>query len=461
MSQLDIATVRSGNFEPLFEIFSRSLRADELGYRLHVQALDLSGWPEHRFGSDSWHHAVRAKMGHILTSLDRIAGHGYLIFSDADVQFFRPEQLPDLVADATAHGLDFYGMREGNSRDYNTGFMVLRNTPAIRRMVALVAEALGHERPHLGDQALINDLLRRRDSGIRHAAIAPQRYVWGSGPIHAGVLFHHAVCGETIAEKLTQMRHVAACVHRDPTLPAHITADAADDTRRSLVVVRAGDHSLHPRWLGDGPRPWDIAVSCYGGDPERHRDTCILLHECPGPKFAGLADFVAKHASLIARYEFVWFPDDDLLASARTISEFFAVCRRARLAVAQPALTPSSPHTWPITLQRCEGDLRVTNFVEVMAPCFQVAQFHHFAPTFALSDSGWGLEWVWADVAARQSGLRMGIVDATPIRHTRPVGAGSRGAVTPPAEEMQALLERLSLRKTRPETLEVARFQRP
>lgn len=461
MPQLDIATVTSGNFEPLFEIFSRSLRADELGYRVHVQTLDLSGWSEHRFGSDSWHHAVRAKMGHILAAFAGIAEHGYLIFSDADVQFFRPEQLPDLVAEATAHGLDFYGMREGNSRDYNAGFMVLRNTPTIRHMVALVAETLGHERPHFGDQTIINDLLRCPDSGIRHAAIAPQRYVWGSGPIHAGVLFHHAVCCETIAEKLTQMRHVAACAQRDPTLPAHVTADADDDTRRSLVVVRAGDHSLHPRWLGDGSRPWDIAVSCYGGDPERHRDTCILLHECPGPKFAGLADFVAKHASLIARYEFVWFPDDDLLASARTISQFFAVCRRARLAVAQPALTPSSPHTWPITLQRCEGDLRVTNFVEVMAPCFQVAQFHHFAPTFALSDSGWGLEWVWADVAARQSGLRLGIVDATPIRHTRPVGAGSRGTVTPPAEEMKAVLERLSLRKTRPETLEVARFQRP
>lgn len=459
MPTLDIATVTSENFAPLFEIFTRSLQADELGYRLHVQTPDLSAWSDHRFGSDSWHHAVRVKMRHLLASFDHVADQDYLIFSDADVQFFRPERLPDLVAEAAAHGLDFYGMREGNSRGYNTGFMVLRNTPPVRRMVAMVAEALLRDRPHLGDQKLINDLLRRPDSGIRHAAIAPHRYVWGPGPIHAGVLFHHAVCCETMAEKLAQMRHVAACVHRDATLPAHVTATG--DTRRSLVVVRAGDHSLHPRWLGDGPRPWDIAVSCYGGDPERHRDTCILLHECPGPKFAGLADFVARHASLIARYEFVWFPDDDLLASAETISHFFAVCRGARLAVAQPALTPSSPHTWPITLQRCEGDLRITNFVEVMAPCFQVAHFQHFAPTFALSASGWGLEWAWADIASRRNGLRLGIVDATPVRHTRPVGAGSRGTVTPPAEEMKAVLARLSLRKTPPETLQVGRFQRP
>jgi len=35
--------------------------------------------------------------------------------------------------------------------------------------------------------------------------------------------------------------------------------------RRNLVIVRAGNSSLHPEWLkGDGARNWDIVVNYFG-----------------------------------------------------------------------------------------------------------------------------------------------------------------------------------------------------
>ena len=39
-----------------------------------------------------------------------------------------------------------------------------------------------------------------------------------------------------------------------------------------LVVVRAGDSSLHPSWLPpSGQRSWDLVVNYFGDDPHRHR----------------------------------------------------------------------------------------------------------------------------------------------------------------------------------------------
>ena len=42
--------------------------------------------------------------------------------------------------------------------------------------------------------------------------------------------------------------------------------------RRNLVVVRAGDSSLHPGWLaGPGERNFDLVVSYFGDDPAKFK----------------------------------------------------------------------------------------------------------------------------------------------------------------------------------------------
>jgi hypothetical protein len=44
------------------------------------------------------------------------------------------------------------------------------------------------------------------------------------------------------------------------------------------------------------------------------------------------------------------------------------------------------------------------------------------APSFSESESGWGLDWLWPTLC-REAGLGpLGIIDATPVRHTRPCG---------------------------------------
>jgi GR25 family glycosyltransferase involved in LPS biosynthesis len=192
--------------------------------------------------------------------------------------------------------------------------------------------------------------------------------------------------------------------------------------RRNLVVLRAGDASLHPEWLSGRTRDFDLFISYYGKTPGRYRDEADFYEERPGPKWPAIAALLQQHPQLIEQYESFWFPDDDLSADTALIDRMFAFFCAYRLCLAQPALTRNSYHTWNTLLQDRRCHIRYTRFVEVMAPLFSRAALHLCAPTFAESRSGWGLDWVWPDLC-RDAGLgRIALLDATPVHHTRPVG---------------------------------------
>lgn len=230
-------------------------------------------------------------------------------------------------------------------------------------------------------------------------------------------------------------------------------------SRPNLIVVRAGDKSLHPQWL-HADRSWDLCVSYYGDYPERYKGQYDFLHCCKGSKWQGLSHFLLAHCDMIARYEYVWFPDDDLFATHETINNFFHLTKQLDLTISQPALTEYSFYGWEITLRKAQCAARLTDFVEIMAPCFKVQDFEHFKSTFAENSSGFGLEWLWKKIAADHQIMRFGIIDATPVFHTRKVGsAGHGGSVSSPRREMIDLLQRHELQATMPKTLQEIKFR--
>lgn len=214
--------------------------------------------------------------------------------------------------------------------------------------------------------------------------------------------------------------------------------------RANLVIVRAGDASLHPQWLTSQNRTWDLVVLYAGDYPERYRDQYDELHRHSGSKWMAIADFLAARREIVQQYEYVWFPDDDLLTTGRNIDSFFELVKVFGFSLAQPAFTQYSFHAWEITLQEPTLAARVTNFVEIAAPCFEVATLEVFAPVFGENTSGYGYEWVWSHLADRNGELRRGIVDRTPVYRTRPVGFIPGGRADP-AEEERLLLQRYAM----------------
>jgi len=87
-----------------------------------------------------------------------------------------------------------------------------------------------------------------------------------------------------------------------------------------------------------------------------------------------------KLGSRIDEYDWIWLPDDDLLADLATLNRFFEIVAEYDLDLAQPALGAGSFIAYRITAQRPHMRLRFTTFVEVMAPCLSRRALRLCAP---------------------------------------------------------------------------------
>ncbi len=192
--------------------------------------------------------------------------------------------------------------------------------------------------------------------------------------------------------------------------------------RQFLVIVRAGDRSLHPEWLkGDEARTWDLIVSYYGDDPDLYRDHDIARIDSKGPKWPALYDVIMANKGLIEKYSHIWMPDDDLLIDKAGINRLFETCKTYGLEIAQPALTWDSYSSHLATLHHTNTLIRYSNFVEIMGPCFSSRMLAKSLPLFASNMSGWGLDFVWPNLADSPD-TGVAIIDTVTICHTRPIG---------------------------------------
>ncbi len=196
--------------------------------------------------------------------------------------------------------------------------------------------------------------------------------------------------------------------------------------RRNLVIVRAGNASLHPQWLaGTRDRSWDLLVNYFGDDPDKYKDQDIVRIDSKGPKWPALKALIEDHRDLVNRYDYVWLPDDDIACTASDINKLFEIARAEKLALCQPALTLNSYFTWGVTLKPLFTRLRYTNFVEIMVPCFEREFLLRCLPTMADNMSGFGLDFVWPKMLGKSAGKGASgtaIVDAVSVTHTRPLG---------------------------------------
>ena len=209
---------------------------------------------------------------------------------------------------------------------------------------------------------------------------------------------------------------------------AHFLKALPEGTRRpNLVVVPAGAGSLHPAWLegaGQTGRNWDLCIGYYGAEtPDIATPHEYLAHIPQTKKFSLLYDLFHQDSPLWG-YDAIWLPDDDLLTTAHHINVLFHLFRKFGLDLAQPAL-PAGPGCFPnhpITVQRPDNDLRHTEFVEIMCPVFSQRALKICIGSMRDAASGYGLDHLWPALLGYPRS-RIGIIDAAPVIHTRPIGA--------------------------------------
>ena len=131
-------------------------------------------------------------------------------------------------------------------------------------------------------------------------------------------------------------------------------------------------------------------------------------------KFENLNLLLARHD--LQSYDWVFIIDDDVLLPRGFLDVFLFLTERFGLQLAQPAHRALSHAAWPLTRRRPGSVARETGYVEIGPVVAMQAQTFDVLFPFPELRAGWGLDAHWAALAQAHD-WRLGIVDATPIRH--------------------------------------------
>lgn len=190
---------------------------------------------------------------------------------------------------------------------------------------------------------------------------------------------------------------------------------------RNLVLARVGNNSLHRCWIDRGrPRDWDLYLCPYQEIPPQTGLDCTVGEVIPGPKWSGLRELLTRWDGW-REYDHVWLPDDDVFATQDTITAMFELGAALDFRLFAPALQEASYYEHFSTMRNRAFHARRVGFVEIMVPCFRRETLERLLPTLDLTTTGWGwgLDVVWPKLLDYEG---LGILDATPVLHTRPVG---------------------------------------
>jgi Glycosyl transferase family 21 len=143
-------------------------------------------------------------------------------------------------------------------------------------------------------------------------------------------------------------------------------------------------------------------------------------------KFENLNALLDAHPP--ADHDWLLVLDDDVALPRGFLDAFLFLAERFDLKLAQPAHRRRSHAAWRVTRRQAGSVVRETGFVEIgPVSAFHRDTFETLLPFPALK-AGWGLDSHWAALA-RERGWRIGVVDATPIRHAmRPIADSYRHA---------------------------------
>jgi hypothetical protein len=185
-----------------------------------------------------------------------------------------------------------------------------------------------------------------------------------------------------------------------------------------VLGVYSGDHAEQVAGtiaeLRRSRRPVTVALGALDAAAPSLRDETPIDGLRGRGKFENLNELLERAPRGDARWLLV--VDDDVELPRGFLDSFLFVCERLELQLAQPALTHTSHAAWPVFRRRRWSVGRVTRMVEIgPLTAFSSAVADTLLP-FPPLRMGWGLDAHWGALAL-EHGWRLGVVDATPIRH--------------------------------------------
>ncbi len=188
-------------------------------------------------------------------------------------------------------------------------------------------------------------------------------------------------------------------------LGVYLPSVANHAERISADLLAANQWQIDLRWaaLGEGEIPDGLG------------ELTVLRMTERMPKFSILNRLLAEIN--LAPYRFLVVVDDDIELESGFLDRFLAYQAAHDLTLAQPARTHDSYIDHYFVAQLIGVEARRTRFVEI-GPVFSLRSdgFAHLLPFDEEAPMGWGLDFVWP-VQLDAAACRLGIIDASPVRH--------------------------------------------
>ncbi|WP_196807237.1 glycosyltransferase [Candidatus Solirubrobacter pratensis] len=148
----------------------------------------------------------------------------------------------------------------------------------------------------------------------------------------------------------------------------------------------------------------------------------VALHLAPPAPGAGKWTNInaALAAAPLGDADWLLIVDDDVALPRGFLDRFLLLCERFGFELAQPAHAFASHAAWDVTRRRPGVLAHRTRFVEIGPVTALSARAAAVLLPFPDLRMGWGLDARWSALAA-EHGWPIGVIDATPVRHLRPV----------------------------------------
>lgn len=219
-------------------------------------------------------------------------------------------------------------------------------------------------------------------------------------------------------------------------------------SKRNCVISAVGKTSLHKNWIKDQVKSFDLHLIVYDDSFNLFKSDADYVVEGKEFKLRLIYQYLMNNKGLINEYDYFFFPDDDIMIDPTNIDSLFSMMKEYNLDIAQPALSEPSYYFFPHTKKQYESDLRYTNFVEMMLPCFSQEALRTVLFTFNENVSGWGADYHWGKLVNYLK-YNMAIIDCITAIHTRPIQSECKENVL----EYRAYLYKHNLQNVRIVTL--------
>jgi hypothetical protein len=202
-------------YTPSHKVFIKSFQTiHDVDPEIHtiVRELDQE-CPTGTFAEEGWKITTARKFDFILEELDKAEEGELLIFSDIDVQFFRP--ISTFAEKALAnHDIVFQNDYYGHAC---TGFFYMRNIAEVRKLISAARMIIPQWRD---DQEAMNKILPTWEG--RYGLLPPQFFTFGmfyqhwdgqdQFPLPPGIVMHHANWVKGI-EKKRELLNIVKNIH--------------------------------------------------------------------------------------------------------------------------------------------------------------------------------------------------------------------------------------------------------